>query len=85
MKWKKEMVGIQLTAVIVAHADVVTNHVSHSPGNQVWLIRIYIHTYTNRLGRTDCIGNGHSGDSTREAFSTVNNHFLKIKSKLAPS
>ena len=54
--------------VVVTHADIVTNHVSHCARHKVGLVRIDIDTQSSRFWRADCLWNGHSGRSTRKTL-----------------
>ena len=50
----------KLTAVIVAHADVVPDHVRHRSGHQVRLVRVDVDAETHRFGGAHRVGSGHA-------------------------
>ena len=60
----------KLTAVIVAHADVVPDHVRHRSGHQVRLVRVDVDAETHRFGGAHRVGSGHAG-SAGETFAPV--------------
>lgn len=60
-----------LTPIVVSHSNVVTNHVSHCSGQQVWLIHIDIHTDADGTGCADGLRDSHAGLTTRKGFPAV--------------
>lgn len=64
--------GVTLTPIVVTHANIVANHVSHSAGKQVWLVRVNVHTYTHRFACANCLWHGHTSLATLEYFSAAN-------------
>lgn len=58
----------KLTAVVVVHANVVADHVSHCSGHQVRLVGVDVDAETDGSGRAHCSWNGHTRYATREAF-----------------
>ena len=74
--FRAESFFISLTSVIVAHADVVPDHVSHGAGHQVRFVRVDVDVETDRFGRADRVRNGHAGRSARETLAPERNCFI---------
>lgn len=68
--------GTVLTSSIVAHANVVADHVRHGSSQQVKLVRVHINADADRLRRADSVWYWHASFPTSKLLSSV---VIKIK------
>ncbi len=71
----------QRTSVVVAHADVVADHVGHDGGHQVRLVRVDVDADADGTVGADGIGDGHAGGAAGEGLAAeqlrrVLHHFV---------
>lgn len=62
-------IGI-LAVLIVAHANVVAEHVRHRAGREMWLVDVAVLTDAHCLRRADAVGHGHA-NLARSKWSTT--------------
>lgn len=62
---------IILTPIVVAHANIVANHMGHCARQKVRLIHIDIHADADGPGRADSLGHGHASLAPGERFPAV--------------
>ena len=62
-----------ITSVVVTHANIMTNHVSHGASHKVRLVRIDVDTQSNRFSRAHRVRCRHSGTANKSLATIENN------------
>lgn len=57
---------------IVAHANIMTDHVRHRAGSKMWLVDVTILANAYRFGRTDGVRHGHANLAGTKLPTTAN-------------
>lgn len=68
-----------LTSIVMAHADIVPDHVSHRSSKQMWLVHIYIDTNADCFRCADCIWYSNSRFTSGKSFTTESIQLIAIR------
>ena len=64
------IIGV-LDVLVVAHADVMAQHVGDRAGSDVCLVDVAVLAHAHRFGSADGVGHGHAHLATTKLLATV--------------
>lgn len=68
---KKKLIEIEkLTSIVMAHSDIVADHMSHRSSQQMRFVYIYIHTYADCFRCAHCFRYGNASLTADKGFTT---------------
>lgn len=65
------MFALLLTSIVVAHANIMSNHVGHCARQKVRLVHIHIDANADGTGRADGLRHGHASLASGKRFPSV--------------